>query len=47
MGYNLKTALAIIFAAVVFISIVAWQVIQWRECRGMGFSILYCIKHIS
>ena len=47
MGYKLKTALAIIFVAVVFVSIVAWAVIQWHECREMGFSVLYCIKHIS
>lgn len=20
---------------------------QWQECRSMGFSTFYCIKHIS
>lgn len=24
-----------------------WTIIQWYECRQMGFSILYCLKHIS
>ncbi len=23
-----------------------WQVLQWNECRDMGFSTLYCVKHI-
>ena len=47
MGDKMKIALAIILVAIVLVSAVAWQVVQWRECRGMGFSILYCIKHIS
>ena len=27
--------------------VIIWTIFQWTECRGMGFSILYCLKHIS
>ena len=26
---------------------IGWTAMQWIECRGAGFSIFYCLKHIS
>jgi len=24
-----------------------WIHVQWVECREMGMSVLYCLKHVS
>jgi len=23
-----------------------WSIAQWHECRDMGFSAFYCVKHV-
>lgn len=35
----------LIMAAVVTLSI-GWAVLQWRECKAMGHSTLYCVGHV-
>ena len=39
--------LLIILFILAFVGAIAWwSVAQWNECRGMGLSIFYCIKHV-
>lgn len=38
--------LAGLFVLLMVIGSVTWMIVQWHECRGMDFSILYCIKHV-
>lgn len=37
---------AVVFVLVLVVVAVAWTVLQWQECRGYGFSIFYCLKHV-
>jgi len=37
---------ALFFPVALFVGIVWFNVAQWFECRGMGFSWFYCLKHI-
>ena len=39
--------LGILFVVLLAILVSWWMIIQYNECREMGFSILYCIQHAS
>jgi len=39
--------LILLFAGLVIIGSVWFAIAQWSECRDMGFSIFYCLKHIA
>lgn len=42
IGYSLA-----LLAILGYFGFVAWWLVaQWHECRGMGFSAFYCLKHV-
>jgi len=47
MSDSIYVVLGIIFVVCIFALVIWWTVAQWGECRDMGFSIFYCIKHVS
>jgi predicted transporter len=44
---NSTVNIILILAVLLIILAGIWQYYQWKECREMGFSIFYCIQHIS
>lgn len=41
-----KVSLASLLIVAVVVGGLAWAYWQWNECRGMGFSVLYCLQHV-
>jgi len=39
--------LALAFGVFVVGALIWFAIAQWSECREMGFSMFYCLKHIS
>ena len=47
---NYKKIVGLISVPTLFVGFIAvflwWIVSQWVECRNMGLSVFYCIKHV-
>lgn len=41
---TLETFIAVAIGTLLCVS-VWWCILQWNECRALGFSVLYCLKH--
>jgi hypothetical protein len=47
MNYKTTGGLLATLLLVGYIALIYWWVTaQWEECRSIGFSVLYCIKHV-
>ena len=47
MNDYLKIIITFVIVALIICSILIWTYFQWTKCREMGFSIFYCLQHIS
>lgn len=47
IGRLLTIVLTMILIVGVTILGLAWQILQWKECRQAGLSRFYCVQHIS
>jgi len=44
---NCGIILAVAIFAGGYIALISWWIFaQWNECRDLGLSVFYCIKHI-
>lgn len=47
MREDIWTIIFVIFMIIVIGLGIWYAIFQWYECRDMGFSFWYCVKHIS